>query len=410
MTNTPGIDGGKHVTAQPLTTDAANAASSELLRNSIDQKIVKIRPSATPIDQISRMVGSRRCSSMKVDYYSVDTKKTEASVSAGANQDEGIETLPDGTTTYTVSINEAGIFDPSDTLIVAGEEGTGGKPLMCYVLKVDGASITLIPVNASENTEIPDGATLVRMGRAATELDVQSPQFQAMPMKRRNNCQIFKMQVEQSVLQKLADKEVGWTLTDQEEAAIIDMRLGMEKSFLAGFGTTIDDPIKGEKVYLTEGIWNQTDNKMSINLATLGEKDVIDICSRVFTHNNGSKSRILLAGTGLVEALSKLTVSRQLDVRDPRAKWGVEAREIVTNFGHLHIIHSEVFDQCGHRNDGFVLDPDYVTKYTHIPFHAEQLDLRASGTRNTEAVVLTEASCMVLRYPKSHLKLIAKTA
>jgi hypothetical protein len=58
------------------------------------------------------------------------------------------------------------------------------------------------------------------MGRAASELDVQSPQFEALPKKSRNLCQIFKMQVEQSTLQRLANKEVGWTMSDQEEAAI----------------------------------------------------------------------------------------------------------------------------------------------------------------------------------------------
>ena len=51
----------------------------------------------------------------------------------------------------------------------------------------------------------------------------------ALPQKDSNHCQIFKMQVEQSTLAKIAEKEVGWNFSDQEEAAIIDMRLGMEK-------------------------------------------------------------------------------------------------------------------------------------------------------------------------------------
>ncbi len=54
-----------------------------------------------------------------------------------------------------------------------------------------------------------------------------------------------------------------------------------------------------------------------------------------------------------------------------------------------------------------VIDLDYLTKYVHIPFHTEKLDLRRSGTRNTSAVVITEASCLVLRYPQSHLRVIS---
>ena len=53
-----------------------------------------------------------------------------------------------------------------------------------------------------------------------------------------------------------------------------------------------------------------------------------------------------------------------------------------------------------------VIDPNYMTKYVHVPFHAEQLDLRSSGQRNTDAVVLTEASCLVLRYPNAHMKVL----
>ena len=41
-----------------------------------------------------------------------------------------------------------------------------------------------------------------------------------------------------------------------------------------------------------------------------------------------------------------------------------------------------------------------------IPFNAERLDLRGSGQRNTEALVLTEASCLTLRYPEAHARVI----
>ncbi len=51
---------------------------------------------------------------------------------------------------------------------------------------------------------------------AAGELDVQTPQFEALPRKSNNNCQIFKAQIEQSTLMRAANKEVGWTFSDQD--------------------------------------------------------------------------------------------------------------------------------------------------------------------------------------------------
>ena len=68
---------GAQVIDGPLTVPAAREGSPSLLLNEIDSRVVKVRPMATPVDQISRMVGSRPASSMIVDYYSVDSKAPE---------------------------------------------------------------------------------------------------------------------------------------------------------------------------------------------------------------------------------------------------------------------------------------------------------------------------------------------
>ena len=52
-------------------------------------------------------------------------------------------------------------------------------------------------------------------------------------------------------------KEVEWEFSDEEEAAIYDMRLGMEKTFMFGVKRSIYDSRKKETVMLTGGIWWQ---------------------------------------------------------------------------------------------------------------------------------------------------------
>ena len=422
---TKGTDNGVHISGAPATTANIGEASPGLLRNSIDSRIVKVRPMSTPIDQLSRCAMSRRADSMKVEYYAVDTKLTETVLSAACTGNNGVD-RGNGVTSYNIRTEADSIFDASETVLVpdvAGYAAPGqpAGPLVLYVLSrpaeggIDVVPLNGTPVEGMTGTVIsipnlPKGTRLVRMGRAATELDVQTAQFSAMPRKSSNNCQIFKMQVEQSTLAKIAGKEVGWSFSDQEEAAIIDMRLGMEKNFLFGQRTTLYDPVKHENVYFTGGIWGQSSREAELDLDNLSEGDLVSLCSRAFTGNNGSKRKILLAGTALMEALSKLEYSKVISAGETRVKWGIEFKEIVSNFGTLYLLHSEVFDQCGHSSDGFILDPNYMTKYVHVPFQAEKLDLRASGQRNTDAVVLTEASCLVLRYPKSHLRVIGKTA
>ena len=413
-----GTAGGNHVSGKPLTLPLIEQGAPGLLQNTIDERIVKVRPMSTPVDQLSRCSGSRRSGSMTVEYYSVDTKQTETTTSRDIAAGVGRRV---GDNIYVHKINTADdtIFEVSETILVPEIKGydASGKasgPLVLYVTERSSSGLSVAPVNGEVSDAgiaipaIPAGTRLVRMGRAATELDVQTAQFAALPRKAYNNCQIFKMQVEQTTLAKIARKEVGWNFSDQEEAAVIDMRLGMEKSFIFGSPAKLFDTNKNEYLYLTGGIWNQTDNSFELPVTNLSENNLISLFSKAFTGNNGSKRKILIAGTGLLEAISKLTVSRIVRGTETRMKWGVEFKEMVSNFGTLYLLHSEIFDQCGHRNDGFILDPNYMTKYVHVPFGAEQLDLRTSGQRNTDAVVLTEASCLVLRYPKAHMKVIGK--
>ena len=411
-----GTAGGNHVSGKPLTLPLIEQGAPGLLQNTIDERIVKVRPMSTPVDQLSRCSGSWRSGSMTVEYYSVDTKQTETTTSRDIAAGVGRRV---GDNIYVHKINTADdtIFEVSETILVPEIKGydASGKasgPLVLYVTERSSSGLSVAPVNGEVSDAgiaipaIPAGTRLVRMGRAATELDVQTAQFAALPRKAYNNCQIFKMQVEQTTLAKIARKEVGWNFSDQEEAAIIDMRLGMEKNFIFGSCAKLFDATKNEYIYLTGGIWYQTPREHSINLNNISEGDMVELCAAAFTRNCGSKRKILIAGTELMTALSKVQYSKTISAGDTFAKWGVEFREIRSNFGSLYVLHSEVFDQCGHAADGFVLDPDYMTKYVHVPFRAETLDLRRSGVRNTDAVVLTEASCLVLRYPQSHMRVI----
>lgn len=409
---------GRHIVDGPLTVAATNEAVPGLIQNAIDRRIVKVRPMSTPIDQLSRCGGARLADSMIVDYYTVDPKSTEAKIASPYAGGTG-NRRADGIYTHTLMTDNDLLFEPSETVIlpdvtVKRKDGNGEEPAVFYVInRLDAGGLEVMCINAPGAEDgkvnvpaIPKDAKIIRMGRAATELDVQTAQFQSLPTKTSNNCQIFKMQVEETTLSKLARKEIGWNFSDQEEAAIIDMRLGMEKNFLFGARSKIIDPNKNEEVYLTAGIWNQAPRKIEVILDDFSEKSLIDIAQKAFTGNCGSKRKILVCGSDIMSTIAKIECTRVRRASDTVVKWGLQFHEIDTNFGTLSMIHSEIFDQCGHSCDAMVIDPEYLTKYVHIPFRTEKIDLRRSGTRNTSAVVITEASCLVLRYPDSHLRVI----
>lgn len=416
----PGQQNGSHVVDGPLTTTAIREASPELLINEIDSRIVRIRPMATPVDQISRMVGARPASSMVVEYYSVDTRPVK---SESVGQPGIIDGQPetDDPKAFMLHTKNDRLFAPTETIlmptVLVGEDNKPQEPLVVYVEEVIGGAaggLRVIPLNMPKEEaamgitpEIPAGAPLVRMGRAAAELDVQTAQFEALPVKDRNFCQIFKVQVEQGVMAKLSAKEVGWNFTDQEEVAIMDMRMGMEKSFLFGTMMRLKDSTKYDEILFTRGIWNQAETETRIDLGTLTQGKLLELLKTAFTGTAaGSSRKILIAGADIILAINNLESTKVIMAGDTVTRWGIDFNEIRSKFGSLYVVHSEIFDQCGHSKDGLIIDPQYMTKYSHVPFHVEHLDLKKSGIRNTDAIVATEASCLVLRHPKTHIRVI----
>ncbi len=417
----PGVSGGKLVTNEPLTTDLVRETSPSLLRNEVDKRIVRIRPMSTPIDQLSRWNGARKSSSMIVDYYSVDVKPTKSYLRTAYTQ----PSIPGATTAHqkaTLTPVDTTIFEVSETILVQGVKGyeadgitQSNADLVLYVSAKDedAGTITVYPINGMliasiDNCvpSIPANTPLIRMGRAATELDVQTAQFNALPTKSQNYCQIFKMQIEQSTLQKIANKEVEWDFSDAEEAAIYDMRLGMEKSFMFGVKNTIFDARKKENVMLTGGIWWQAGNHFTYNPeAEMTQNDLIDIMRQAFTGNGGNKRKILIGGSSFIGRINKIEMTKVVMAREDTVQWGIDFSEIKSKFGKLYVLYSEVFDDCGMSDYGFIFDPEFIQKWSHVPFGSQEIDLKKSGVRNTDALVLTEASCLTLRYPAAHMRI-----
>ena len=396
---TDGVSNGVHVSGVPLTTEVTNQAVPGLLTNAIDKAVVKIRPMATPIDQISRMGHVRSVDSMDVDYYSVDTRVDSDSV---ISAEVSAETAGDDNPLYVLTVSHPSRFEATETF----GYGADGVDSVGYVVEKNADGTLLCASVKGDLSELASGGKIIRMGRAATQLDIQSPQFSALPVKNTNYCQIFKMQIEQSVVMKLSHKEIGWDFTDQQEAAVYDMRMGMEKQFLFGKKAKVYDPRKQETVTFTGGIWDQAGKEIDVTLNGFDSKALVDMLRQAFTDNSGSRRKVLIAGSELIAALNRIEHTHVITARDQVTAWGIDFSELQSKFGRLYVVFSDIFDVMGMAGNGIIVDPEYIQKHVFIPFNAERLDLRGSGQRNTEAMVLTEASCLTLRYPEAHARVI----
>lgn len=396
----------------------------------IDKRIVKIRPMATPIDQISRYAKSSACSSFEVKYYSVGTRPISCkTTTAVAKQTSGAS--------ISLPVDDANMFTLDDTIRVVGVKGVAdntGKEyptnsdnvpdlVLCVCGQSDTTNMpTVYAVNgivdestgyATRVPAIPAGTTLVRMGKACGELDVQTGRFNNIPLPETQYCQNFMIQVEESTFNKIAKNEVDWTFSDIEEDGIYDMRLSQENTFLFGVKNVIKHVAKkGMNTWFTGGIWYMAGKDIEVGVwddnlkcAVITDENLVDITKALFVGTGiGNKRKVLFCGSDMLSAFSKIK-SEKFRLKDTVEVWNLKFKSWDTDFGEVLTIHHELFDANGMSDCGFAMDPEYLSKRTHVSWARNVLDLKTAGVRNTNAVVIQEVVCIYLRYAKAHARM-----
>ncbi len=410
----------------------------DFYKNDINDKILKIRPMATPVDQISRYATTKAASSFIVEYHSIGTRpikttvKTATQVSTGSSivlevEDPDMFTLDDtirvvgvkaitdyNGVAYTADANK-GVPTPDLVLCVCGKDSNG----MPIVFAVNG---NLIQKQAIGIPALSKGQVLIRMAKSCGELDVQTGRFYNLPTYDTQYCQNFMIQVEQSTFDKIAAKKVKWDFSDMEEDSIYDMRLAMEGSYLFGDMACIKHTTKNNAAqWFTKGIWwmagkdievghlatdtDKADGKYKDGDVVIWDNELVDISKDLFVGTGiGNKRKIIIAGSKFVTAFSKIR-SEKFRLKDTVEVFNLKFKSWETDFGELLLIHSEFFDLQGMSDCAFALDPEFLVKRVHLSWNRNVLDLKKAGIRNTDAVVIQEVACLYLKYPKAHARM-----
>lgn len=405
--------------------------------NDVNDKITKIRPMATPVDQISRYATPKKADSFVVEYYSVGTRPIKTTTKTLTEASKG--------SSMVLPVNDPDMFTLDDTIRVVGvkaitdykgvayaERKNKHMPVPDLELCVCGKDTDGMPIvfaingNLYQNQaigvpQIPANTVLIRMAKACGELDVQTGRFNNLSTNDTQYCQNFMIQVEQSTFDKIAAKKVDWNFSDMEEDSIYDMRLAMEGSYLFGDMACIKHTTKNNSAqWFTKGIWWMAGSEIHVgHIATeedkkLGYKDnevviwdneLVDIAKDIFCGTGiGNKRKIVIAGSGVVTAFSKIR-SEKFRLKDTVEVFNLKFKSWETDFGELLMIHSEFFDLQGMSDSALVLDPEFLVKRVHLPWARNVLDLKAAGIRNTDAVVIQEVACLYLKYPRAHARM-----
>lgn len=418
---------GIHNTNEPISIDQTRRDNGDLILSTLDREVVKILPYKTPLDTIMRHATKRKTNSIIIEWMSVDTKPFETEVAAGGGFALAAETPVTAANSGAVSItvDNVSVFAETSTILIPSimgyeEDGTRSTdtPLMLYVKKKTDSTLTVQAANGSKiaNTKtrgvpaIPAGTELKRMGRAAQEKDVQTEASSVNPTKEQNFCQTYKCQVDETYWMKRAETSVDWSKEDQMDMAVLEWKMEMEASSLAGVKSVIYDssPNKGD-VYTSAGILRFIKNKFEYAATGWTTDDFIDLTKQAFTGNSGSNIRVLFMDSDLMADISKVELQNQRDIsKGVEAHWGIEFTYIRTNFGKILCLHHEQLDRLGIK--GVMIDPNYLVKYEYEAENRMTVDNKKNGTANTTADITTETFCIALKYPQCHLVINKKAA
>lgn len=405
---------------------ASEQASPELYEPDVDKVITKIRPKATPLANIMRYAKTVNIKGMEYEHFSLATRPiittSKSEIAAGV---KGVQPL---------TVNGQ-MFDADDTIWVKGVKGydangeTSKHDLILHVVDAQGENLKVYPVNGKPDAvygtndgfpdaKIPTNTTLIRLGKACTELDSQTTAFANVPTPQKVYCQIFMAQVEQSTIEAMRTPRADWEFSDLEEDSIFDMRRGQEGSLWFGHGAKRRHALKrNEHVWFCEGIWYQADKDLEIGSLVDGklqitEGDLVDFNRALFTGDgSGSDQKVLFAGSDLMAALEKVKSDKKaLVTSDTVEVWNLRFKSMDSNFGEVLAIYHPGFDEYGMADKGFVLDPEMLTRVQALSFSRNVIDFDKLGVRNSTAVVLREAIALVLRNKSAHARVALKTA
>jgi len=408
--------GGAVDTAAAVSVTETRVNSEDLVLDTIDEKVAVIRPYDVVLDTISRQIKDvKNSNNQVVRHYAIDVIELATTLSVA---------YAGGTATQTsLTTADDTIFANDQTIIVDGvkgykEDGTTVDPdrdLMLYVIEKDTAGHPIvIAINGSGTNEnariipaIPINTKLIRAGRAGSETQIQTDAYSGVPSNIPQFLQKFMAQVEMTELFKRADAEVDWGFTDAEEEAIFDMKRVANVTFWRGVRRRITSKNsrtkRAEDIYFTEGIWTQAGKEFSFGGNAIDANSIVTLMKESFTGNASGKKKIFIVGSDLLERFEQVEYTRVVYVGAKMQAYGLEFSTIISKFGTLLVAHDQSLDDIGWADKGFVLDPDFLRKWT-MGWRVKDFDFRSSGQSDSDGRGLMEICGLVLKNPKAHVR------
>lgn len=405
-----------------------------ILSRNLMRKVREVFPANTVVAQILSYAPKEKVGGMEFEYSEVNQRalatKLATAVSAatpGAS----------ATTTKIVPVDLAA-FSADDTIYfpdvpaVTKPDGTAYDSsvdaiIPCLEVKVspdtenESDGVKVYAVNGIKNSAgqpvllpaISQYARMLRGAKTVNELAAQTGRWTAGFNLVKQYCRKLMLQLEESTLYKLTQKDVDWDMSRNEKMAVYDYKCAKEVTSLFGSLGKLRNLAceKNNNVYFSKGIWWSAGKDLelghwdaTLEKAVISDDDLVDFNKSGFT-GTGIKStkKLLIGGSELIAELGKVR-SDKFRLMDTVEAWNLKFKAWETDFGEIMSIHDEFFDLYGMSDYALLLDPEHLSWGYLLDLDRKHIDLKMLGVRDAEALVFTEVGAPILYYPNAHAR------
>lgn len=325
-------------------------------------------------------------------------------------------------------LNELGV---SATIIVKGvkgyEQGSTTKTSGDLVLVVtsvddDNAEITCRPLNGKAKTEgtksdylrdykvpaIPANTELFISSYAGSESqkivnpDNSQPRFATVYLQKR----LFNIVITDHFREIL--KKTPWSFNDIKDQALANFSKKFERDLWDGEERRWIQKIDGqdEYTYTSKGILRQLTNTLGVD-GKFKYAHIPAIGKIMFTKYAETTEAYLLCGKNKITEIANMEeIIKHMDAKYDHKKtdYGIVVRDLVSNFGTLHIVYAPMMDEMGY-DDFCVAVPLQIARYYRKVKKESNIDLNKAGNDAREAQRYTyiEIAALALRGQNSML-------
>lgn len=395
----------------------AEEVTDDLIQKSIEKEVIKIKPhlfaAATVASANTKMV--KNINNPEYEFNSIETLPTITTLKTAYTGNGSVQDSIDMADNKLIAINET-IVIPSSPGYKSDGVTLDGRFLVLNVINKDNSGRPIVvPLNgvksgAKLNTipSLEAGVKVVRGSRTGTERQIRTDLFSAVPTPSTQYLQKFIIETEESTYFEKADKKVKWTKSEITDMALFEMKLTQNTDFWLGRkekrkikSKYYED--KEDMAWFMEGIWWQAGKDFSFGSSTITTQDLVAMTKKAFVGNASSSTKILFAGSDLIEALQNVQYNQVISVGARKQAMGLEFSSIISNYGKLLVYHDQSINDIGFEAKGLIIDPDYFMKVT-MGWKQESWDHAKLGVSDSKGQVFHETCALVMQNSKAHMR------